>query len=179
MWCERVSILRVSTHLYSPVAPAHSRAAESKGRAPSCMTIYVRAQRWQAQRYARAGRPTQARLLDQLFCRGEAAGPGVFRAVRFRRRVEGARGGHQRRDQSVPPFQQALLLRSVPLALLLRIYSCQYPGWVNGDIAKLPVVHRLASRGIGVSWINGTKFEPGGVVLHVAANAPVLQVMQR
>ena len=63
------------------------------------------------------------------------------------------------------------------LALLLRVYSCQYPGWVNGpDIAKLPVVHRLASRGIGVSWINGTKFEPGGVVLHVAANAPVLQV---
>ena len=59
------------------------------------------------------------------------------------------------------------------------VYSCQYPGWVNGDIAKLPVVHRLASRGIGVSWINGTKFEPGGVVLHVAANAPVLQVIQR
>ena len=89
-----------------------------------------------------------------FFCRGEAAGPRYH------------------------PFNKPYFFAPCCWPCCC-VYSCQYPGWVNGDIAKLPVVHRLASRGIGVSWINGTKFEPGGVVLHVAANAPVLQVMQR
>eukprot|EP00940_MAST-03C_sp_MAST-3C-sp2_P000206 g206.t1 len=51
------------------------------------------------------------------------------------------------------------------------IYGCAYPEWVNNDIAKLPVVERLAARGIGVSWDNTVKMKQGGVTLWVAAGA--------
>ena len=60
------------------------------------------------------------------------------------------------------------------------IYGCVYSDWVNDEIAELPVVKRLAARGIGVSWVNTVKFQPGGVTLTVAAGAaPVQQSMKR
>ena len=62
------------------------------------------------------------------------------------------------------------------------IYGSMYPDWVNDDIAKMPVVERLAARGIGVSWINTIpKFaQKGGVILTVSAGTgPAQQAMQR